>query len=125
MNDRCPNCGAPCSAGTAKCEYCGTPHAPAGPAAQPAPIPQPVYRYPTPQQNGNSSGKSRITAALLAVFLGCFGVHKFYLRKPIQGILMLAFCWTFVPSFIALVEFILLLCSTDREFAQKYDHSGK
>lgn len=125
MNDRCPNCGAPRNTGAVKCEYCGTLHAPVTWAAQYPSVTPPVYRQPTPQQVRSPSGKSRITAALLAVFLGCFGIHKFYLRKPVQGILMLLFFWTLVPSCIALVEFILLLCCTDREFAQKYDRREK
>jgi len=64
--------------------------------------------------------KSRIAAALLAFFLGGFGVHKFYLGKIGQGFLYLIFCWTFIPSFIAFIEFILYLCQSDEDFARKY-----
>jgi TM2 domain-containing membrane protein YozV len=44
---------------------------------------------------------------LLTFFLGGFGAHKFYLGKPIQGILYLIFCWTFIPGFVALIEFFI------------------
>lgn len=63
-------------------------------------------------------GKSRITAALLAFFLGGIGVHKFYMGKTVMGILYLLFCWTFIPAIIAFVEFIILLTESDEAFAR-------
>lgn len=47
------------------------------------------------------NGKNRITAALLALFLGGFGVHKFYLGQSGVGIIYLLFCWTFIPALLA------------------------
>lgn len=67
-----------------------------------------------------ASSKSRISAALLAFFLGGFGVHKFYLGKIGQGFLYLIFCWTFIPSIVAFIEFIIYLCTSDEDFARKY-----
>lgn len=64
--------------------------------------------------------KNRIAAALLALFLGGFGAHKFYLGKVGQGLLYLLFCWTFIPAIIAFVEAIIYLCNSDEEFARKY-----
>lgn len=64
--------------------------------------------------------KSRIAAALLAFFLGGFGVHKFYLGRVGWGVIYLLFCWTFVPGVIAFVEFIVYLCMSDEAFARKY-----
>ncbi|MCL7680365.1 TM2 domain-containing protein, partial [Klebsiella pneumoniae] len=64
--------------------------------------------------------KNRISGALLAFFLGGFGAHKFYFWKIGQGLLYLIFCWTFIPSIIAFVEFIIYLCDTDENFARKY-----
>ena len=73
------------------------------------------------QQDVKVTGnKSRVAAALLAFFLGGFGAHKFYLGRIGQGILYLIFCWTFIPSIIAFIEFIIYLCSSDQEFAKKY-----
>ncbi len=74
-------------------------------------------------QNSTSIGqgsKSRISAALLAFFLGGFGAHKFYLGKIGQGFLYLIFFWTFIPAIIAFVEFIIYLCDSDENFARKY-----
>ena len=67
-----------------------------------------------------ASGKSRIAAALFAFFLGGFGIHKFYLGQVGMGILYLLFCWTFIPSIVAFIEFILLLVMDDQTFNRKY-----
>ena len=70
-----------------------------------------------------ANGKSRIAAALFAIFLGGFGAHKFYLGQVGMGILYLLFCWTFIPAIIAFIEFILLLTMSDETFNQKYGQS--
>jgi TM2 domain-containing membrane protein YozV len=67
-----------------------------------------------------ANGKSRIAAALLAFFLGGFGVHKFYLGQVGMGILYLVFCWTFIPAVIAFIECILLLLMSDQKFNQRF-----
>ncbi|BCL02934.1 NINE protein [Escherichia coli] len=64
--------------------------------------------------------KNKVIAALLALFLGGLGAHKFYLGKIWQGILYLLFCWTFIPSLIAFIEFIIYLSTSEDEFARKY-----
>jgi len=69
------------------------------------------------QQAGN---KSRIVAAILAFFLGGLGIHKFYLGQIGWGIIYLIFCWTFIPSIVAFIEFIIYLCTSDEDFAKKY-----
>jgi TM2 domain-containing membrane protein YozV len=67
-----------------------------------------------------SNGKSRIAAALFALILGSFGAHKFYLGQIGLGILYLVFCWTWIPTIVSFIEFILLLIMSDVEFDQKY-----
>ena len=66
--------------------------------------------------------KNKIGAASLALFLGIFGAHKFYLGQTGMGLLYLAFFWTFIPLLISLVEFILLLTMSDEDFNQQYGH---
>lgn len=66
------------------------------------------------------NGKSRIAAALFALFLGGIGVHKFYLGEVGMGIVYLLFFWTFIPAIVAFVEFVLLLTMSDEKFNQKY-----
>ena len=58
----------------------------------------------------DSSPKSRAIAAVLAWFLGGFGGHRFYVGKTQSAILMAVFFWTFIPSIIALIDFIIILC---------------
>lgn len=65
--------------------------------------------------------KSRSTAILLAFFLGGLGVHKFYLRRPGQGIAYVLFVWTFIPAIIAFCEFIYYLTLSSRQFDWHYN----
>jgi len=67
-----------------------------------------------------TSSKSRTTAALLAFLLGGIGAHKFYLGQTGAGIVYIVFCWTFIPAFIAFIEFIIFLTMSDEAFAQKH-----
>ena len=72
-----------------------------------------------------TSGKSRVAAAILAACLGGLGVHKFYLGNWGWGIVFLLFCWTYIPTIISLVEFVLYLRMTDEAFAEKYSPETK
>lgn len=65
--------------------------------------------------------KNRLLAALLAFFVGWFGVHKFYLGKIFQGIIFFIFSFTFIPAIIAFVEAIQLLIMSDDDFDFKYN----
>lgn len=72
-------------------------------------------------QLGHQVGeKNRIIAIILAFFLGGLGVHKFYLGRIGWGVVYLLFFWTFIPSIVAFIEFIIYLCMSDEEFARKY-----
>lgn len=62
----------------------------------------------------------RLAAILFAFLLGGFGAHKFYLGDTKMGIIYLLFCWTGIPSIIALVEGILYIAMKDEEFSDKY-----
>lgn len=64
--------------------------------------------------------KSKTVAAILAILLGDFGIHKFYLGQTGMGILYLVFFWTFIPSIVGLIEGIRYLIMSDEEFAKKY-----
>lgn len=65
--------------------------------------------------------KNRMVAALLALFLGFMGIHKFYLGHNFAGIIYLIFCWTWIPGIIAFFEFIGLLLMSDQAFDAKYN----
>lgn len=64
--------------------------------------------------------KSKVAAGILAIVFGVFGVHKFYLGKPFQGILSLLFFWTGIPAVIGVFEGITYLVSSNERFAHKY-----
>lgn len=68
--------------------------------------------------------KNKTTAALLAFFLGGFGIHRFYLGQGGLGIAYLLFCWTLIPAFIALIDFIVFLVMDEDKFNAKYN-AGK
>lgn len=88
-------------------------------------VPQPQYQpqYQAPQQPYRpSKGKSKGVAIILALFLGSIGIHKFYLDRSGQGILYLLFCWTFIPAFLSFIDFIVLLCTSESDFDEKYNY---
>ena len=69
---------------------------------------------PTIDQFGNPiSPKSRLAAALLAWFLGIFGIHRFYVGKIGTGVLMI---FTLGGLGIwALIDFIVILVGSFRD----------
>ena len=71
-------------------------------------------------QAGGRPKKDRVTAALLAFFLGGLGVHHFYLGNTIRGILYVLFFWTLIPALVAFVDFIILICMSEATFAERY-----
>lgn len=70
-------------------------------------------------QLNSISGKNKVTAGVLALLLGGFGIHKFYLGAWGWGIVYLLFSMSFLPAFVALIEGIRYLTLTDEVFAQK------
>ena len=51
--------------------------------------------------------KNLMIAYLWLIFLGIFGMHKFYLNRRI-GWFYLLFCWTMIPAVLAVIDFFLL-----------------
>ena len=56
------------------------------------------------QSEFNAIRKNSTTGVILALFLGGLGVHHFYMGRIGLGVLYLAFCWTFIPAIVALIE---------------------
>lgn len=134
MGERvCPQCGAPIDPNATECKFCGEKLAVQQAAPQPQPQqvyaqqpqPQVIIQQAVPQQvyvsgiNPSWPVKSKVAAGLLGIFLGGFGIHKFYLGKIGMGILYLCFCWTYIPAIVGFVEGIIYLCSNDENFQLK------
>jgi len=134
---RCPYCDEQVSVSAKKCRHCGeildVALRAAEEAKKSAGAQQPMVfmnagggssssaAAASSSGNGQIIGtKSRVVAALLAIFLGGIGVHKFYLGQTGWGIVYLLFCWTLIPAIIAPIEGILYLLSTERAFALKF-----
>ena len=113
----------------------GAPQTPphAGPGAVPPQQPyygyqQPYYHQPYSQPMVTT--KDHVAAGLLAIFLGAFGIHKFYLGYNTAGFIMLAVTIiggvltfslaSWVIWVIAIIEGILYLTKSQTEFEQIY-----
>ncbi len=90
----------------------GPGYAPQGAPVQPPYQQPPVYR-PVPPKN-------KVIAGLLAIFLGSFGIHKFYLGQNGLGVLHLVFFWTYIPSLVGFIEGIVMLCSSNETLERRY-----
>ncbi len=71
----------------------------------------------------NIKRKYRITTALLALFFGAFGAHKFYLGCYKLGIIYLLFSWTGITLVISIVEAVIILLMEDSRFDKRYNIS--
>lgn len=124
----CKKCGQEISDNAKFCTNCGTPVAETVTAEksttsssnnvsnmQPQVV---VYTQPTMGIDPSWPLKNKIVAALLAIFLGGIGIHKFYLNKTGQGLAYALLFWTFLPAIIGFFEGIAYLCSSDESFQQ-------
>lgn len=66
------------------------------------------YAYPNPQaifyQQYEAVRRDEVVGILLALFLGSFGAHHFYLRRTGLGILYLCFFWSSIPALLGVIE---------------------
>ena len=112
---KCPKCHVE-SEGCAYCPECGYQLMyDEYPSQQPQPQPQspPPYYAGGQQYTTFTSHKSRLTALLLAIFLGEFGVHRFYAGKIGTGIL-----WALTGGFFMIgyiVDIITLACGVFKD----------
>lgn len=93
----CTNCGAELNEGQDVCLKCG------------------VKVNKTPSNNVDPNAKSKVAAGLLGIFLGCFGVHNFYLGYTGKAVAQLlitvlsCFVLSVVSAIWGLIEGILIL----------------
>jgi hypothetical protein len=77
-------------------------------------------RNVSPDNRSYDPENQRVIAAILALLLGVFGIHHFYLGNTEKGILYLCFSWTGITAIIAFFEAIIFLTETDEEFERKH-----
>lgn len=98
----CGNCGAELNPGQEICLKCGV---------------------KTKKSSSSAQGKSKIAAGLFGIFLGCFGVHNFYLgytgKAVAQLLISILSCFFLSPvsAIWGLIEGILILCGNINEDA--------
>jgi TM2 domain-containing membrane protein YozV len=67
-----------------------------------------AYAYPNPQaifyQQYEAVRRDEVVGILLALFLGSFGLHHFYLRRTGLGILYCCFFWSGIPALLGFIE---------------------
>jgi TM2 domain-containing membrane protein YozV len=71
-------------------------------------------------QHGKKGLKSKTTAAILAILIGGFGVHRFYLGQW-WGVFYLLLVWTWIPGLISIVEGIVFICRDQEKWDEKYN----
>lgn len=65
--------------------------------------------------------KDKNVAAILALFMGVIGVHKFYLGRIGAGVLYLLFSFTFIPALLGLIDFFVLALMENDEFNRRFN----
>ena len=123
---KCEQCGNMVSENAPSCPKCGNP----------------MNGAQTPQNSfagsDNTSPKNKTTAGILAILLGCFGGHYFYVGKFIPAIVFLIvtlFGWFYRSSYyhvrtfwflpviifiISVIQGIMILSMSDQDFNKKY-----
>ena len=78
-----------------------------------------------------ATADKKISAGIFAILLGTLGIHKFILGYTKEGIIMLlitlftAGYGAFIIAIISIIEGIIYLTKSDREFVQTYVSSKK
>ena len=77
-------------------------------------------RRPAPQES------KKVVAGILAILLGSFGVHKFFLGYTTAGLIQLALGLCFgIGGVIGIIEGIIYLTKSDEDFIQTYQVGQK
>jgi high-affinity iron transporter len=63
--------------------------------------------------------KNKNEAGILAILFGGLGGHKFYLGQYGRGLICVAFCWSFIPSLLGVIEGVHFLTETREQFEEE------
>lgn len=75
--------------------------------------------------SSGTGGKKKTTAGICAILVGGLGVHKFYHGSWGWGILYILFCWTYIPTILAVIEGIIYLTMEEEKYDDKYNGAKK
>jgi TM2 domain-containing membrane protein YozV len=104
----CPQCGAILRINAEMCTQCGV----LQPGAKVRILPS------------GRSERNRIAAALMAIFLGTVGAHKFYIGDSTAGkryIVLSLMSLGIVPGILGILDGIHYVTMTDQEFAEEFE----
>lgn len=128
---RCEKCGSAIAEKTSKCDYCGHQgsllmecEACQSRMSKDAPY-CPTCAHPNQLTAYEGVVKSKVVAGLLAVFLGTFGIHKFYLNQSKLGLLYLVFFWSGIPTIVGVIEGVIYLLQSDERFRERRIRSSR
>lgn len=106
----CSECAAVIRAKAVICPSCG--------CAQPGFYPA-LHEGAAVSSYGRGTGVSRGVAAVLAIFFGGFGAHKFYMGRPGLGLIYVLMCFTGLPFLAGFMEGLIYLVQSDEEFRRQ------
>ena len=111
--DYCTSCGVSTNKGNAYCSFCG---------AETNEAADVCVKCGAKLKKLNGEPKSKIVAGLLGVFLGAFGIHRFYLGYTTIGVVQLILSvllgfftcgvTTVIVGLCGFIEGILIICGT-------------
>lgn len=65
--------------------------------------------------------KDKNVAAILAIFGGFIGLHRYYLGQIGKGVLSTIFFFTFIPTIISFIDFVVFITQSKESFDAKYN----
>ena len=66
--------------------------------------------------------KSKRLTTLLALFLGGFGIHRFYLGQPGRGIIYFLLSFIVIGFILGFIDFLIFLFMDQETFERNYNH---
>ncbi len=75
-----------------------------------------------PSKDEKVYGKSKIIAILLALFLGRYGVHKFYLGRPALGFIYLIFSRFQIIFFLSICDIFIYIFMDKKTWLEEYGY---
>ncbi len=65
--------------------------------------------------------KDRVLTAILALFLGCWGVHRFYLGQTGRGVVYVLLSFVLISPILGFIDFLHFIFMSDYSFDLKFN----